>query len=408
MFGIPVEFLIFAATLAGVAIFHDHTLIAALGGLAAVTLYKACFTDFRFAAHLRGEGPILANLFGLLLGFAVLAHHVEDSKLPLVMPRLLPDDWKGPFVLLLMVFALSALLDNIAATLIGGAVTHAVFKGRVHVGYLAALVAAGNAGGAGSVLGDTTTTMLWIAGVPAAKVLDAYVGSFAALAAFGFFASRQQDRHQRIAADPPRGVRLDWGRVMAAAAILAGALVTNLWIGFPAAGVWAAILLAAPVAGIPWKTLPPALRGAAFLLALVLLASLMPVEKLPRPSWPGVFGLGFLSAVFDNIPLTKLALQQGGYDWGMLAYAVGFGGSMIWFGSSAGVALAGVFPEMRSVGLWLKQGWHVAVAYVAGFSALLFITGWQPLALRAPGAEPAKVETATTQPPSGFPSSSTR
>ena len=37
------------------------------------------------------------------------------------------------------------------------------------------------------------------------------------------------------------------------------------------------------------------------------------------------FGLGWVSAVFDNIPLTKLALEQGGHDWAMLAYAVGFG-----------------------------------------------------------------------------------
>ena len=48
--------------------------------------------------------------------------------------------------------------------------------------------------------------------------------------------------------------------------------------------------------------------------------------------------------MFDNIPLTALALKQGGYDWGFLAYAVGFGGSMIWFGSSAGVALANLYP----------------------------------------------------------------
>ena len=40
-------------------------------------------------------------------------------------------------------------------------------------------------------------------------------------------------------------------------------------------------------------------------------------------------GLGFLSSVLDNIPLTALALKQGGYDWAILAYAVGFGGSMI-------------------------------------------------------------------------------
>ena len=85
-----------------------------------------------------------------------------------------------------------------------------------------------------------------------------------------------------------------------------------------------------------------------------------------------------MSAVFDNIPLTALALKQGGYDWGYLAYAVGFGGSMIWFGSSAGVALANMYPEAKSVGLWLRHGWHVAVAYVVGFFVMLAVLGWHP------------------------------
>ena len=107
-------------------------------------------------------------------------------------------------------------------------------------------------------------------------------------------------------------------------------------------------------------------------------ASLMPVERLPGASWQTALGLGFLSAVFDNIPLTKLALEAGGYDWGFLAYAVGFGGSMIWFGSSAGVALANRFPEARSVGGWLRGGWHVALAYVVGFLVLLVTLGWHP------------------------------
>lgn len=58
---------------------------------------------------------------------------------------------------------------------------------------------------------------------------------------------------------------------------------------------------------------------------------MMPVEQLPPASALAALSLGFISAVFDNIPLTALALKQGGYDWGVLAYAVGFGGSMIWF-----------------------------------------------------------------------------
>jgi Na+/H+ antiporter NhaD/arsenite permease-like protein len=104
----------------------------------------------------------------------------------------------------------------------------------------------------------------------------------------------------------------------------------------------------------------------------------MPVEKLPAPAWQTTLGLGFVSAVFDNIPLTALALKQGGYDWGMLAYAVGFGGSMIWFGSSAGVAISNMYPQAKSVGQWLRHGWHVALAYVAGFLVMLALVGWHP------------------------------
>ncbi|MFZ4413922.1 MAG: hypothetical protein ACOYOV_12630, partial [Bacteroidales bacterium] len=59
------------------------------------------------------------------------------------------------------------------------------------------------------------------------------------------------------------------------------------------------------------------------------------------------------------------------------AYAVGFGGSMIWFGSSAGVAITNKFPEARNIGLWLRNGWHVVLAYVLGFFALFFLIGWE-------------------------------
>ena len=142
--------------------------------------------------------------------------------------------------------------------------------------------------------------------------------------------------------------------------------------------VWAAILVTAPWRQPDWTLLPGAFKGSVFLLSLILCASMMPVEKLPVASWQTALGLGFVSAVFDNIPLTALALKQGGYDWGYLAYAVGFGGSMIWFGSSAGVALANMYPEAKSVGKWLRHGWHVALAYVIGFFVLYAVLGWHP------------------------------
>ena len=50
LFGIPVDFIMFALTLLGVALFHHHTLKVALAGLAAIVAYKLTFTGFKFGA----------------------------------------------------------------------------------------------------------------------------------------------------------------------------------------------------------------------------------------------------------------------------------------------------------------------------------------------------------------------
>jgi Na+/H+ antiporter NhaD/arsenite permease-like protein len=394
--GVPIDFILFALTLAGVALFHHHTLQVALVGLAVITLYKIGFTGFKtgpglpgLGLHLAHEWVILANLLLLLLGFALLSNHFEKSGIPAVLPRFLPDDWKGGFVLLLMIFVLSSFLDNIAAALIGGSIAGTVFRGKVHIGYLAAIVAASNAGGSGSVVGDTTTTMMWIDGVDPIDVLEAFVGAGIAVVLFGIPASLQQHRHSPISKDAQEGVKVDWSRVAIVAFILLTAILVNVVINvkfshlsdvfpFIGVGVWVAIVLGSLLRRPDWSLLPGAFKGSVFLLSLILCASMMPVEKLPVASWQTAFGLGFVSAVFDNIPLTALALKQGGYDWGFLAYAVGFGGSMIWFGSSAGVALSNMYPEAKSVGQWLKHGWHVAVAYVVGFMVMLALIGFHP------------------------------
>ena len=394
--GIPLDFVLFAATLLGVALFHAHTLRVAVTGMIVIALYKIMFTGFKtgtgiegFAAHMGHEWVILTNLLCLLVGFALLSRHFEKSHVPVVLPKYLPDDWKGAFVMLVMVFVLSSFLDNIAAALIGGAMAHQLFRAKVHVGYLAAIVAASNAGGAGSVVGDTTTTMLWISGVDPLVVFDAYVAAAVALVVCGIPASLQQHKYSPILKNAHAHTRVDWHRIGIVALILVMAIVTNVTVNikfnhladhFPFIGVavWVAILISLPIRRPDWEVVPSAFKGAIFLLSLVTCASMMPVEELPVASWKSALGLGFVSAVFDNIPLTALAIKQGGYDWGFLAYAVGFGGSMIWFGSSAGVALASMYPEAKSVGNWLKQGWHVAVAYVVGFFVMLALLGWHP------------------------------
>jgi Na+/H+ antiporter NhaD/arsenite permease-like protein len=394
--GIPVDFILFALTLLGVALFHHYTLYVALTGLFTISLYKIIFTGFKtgvgvagFVGHLGHEWVTIANLFCLLTGFALLARHFEKSHVPVILPKYLPEDWKGGFVMLVMVFVISSFLDNIAAALIGGAMAHQLFKGKVHIGFLAAIVAASNAGGSGSVVGDTTTTMMWIDGISPVVVFDAYVAAGVALLIIGYFGAKQQHAYSPIIKHAHGHTKVDWGRIFIVATMLVFAVATNVAINvkapelaslFPFIGVavWAAIILTIPVRRHDWELLPETVKGSIFLLSLVLCASMMPVEALPPASWQSAFTLGFVSAVFDNIPLTALALRQGGFDWGFLAYAVGFGGSMLWFGSSAGVALSNMYPEAKSAGLWLKHGWHVAVAYVVGFFVMLAVLGWHP------------------------------
>ena len=396
VFGIPIDFVLFALTLLGVATIHHHTLKVALAGALVITLYQLVFTGFKagagmpgLLAHAAHEWVTLANLLGLLLGFALLANHFERSHLTDKLPHLLPDDWKGGFLLLVIVFVMSAFLDNIAAAMIGGTIASGLFKRRVHIGYIAAIVAASNAGGAGSVVGDTTTTMMWIAGANPLWVLEAYVGGLVALMIFGSIAAMNQHAYQPIQRDDTPGQSVHGVRLGIVGFILLAAIGANVWFNlyapdvlgrFPVIGaaVLLAILVTAPIRSPDWSLLPGAFLGSIFLLALVWCASLMPVQHLPAASWPTALGLGFISSVFDNIPLTALAIRQDGYDWGFLAYAVGFGGSMIWFGSSAGVAIANIFPEARSVWAWLKAGWPIAVAYVIGFLVMLAVLGWHP------------------------------
>ena len=395
LLGIPVEFWLFALMLLGVATLHEHALWVSVTGLLVILCYEAFVTQFptgrgidALAAHAEHEWVVVTNLLLLLVGFEVLSNQFERSNLSDHLPHLLPRDWKGGLALLGMVFVLSAFLDNIAAAVLGGVMARHVYSGRVSIGFLAAIVAAANAGGAGSVIGDTTTTIMWLNGVSPLTVMPAFIAAFAAFAVVGPLGAMCQQKFQPILTQDEPGHPLERRRIWIVGIVLAAAVTANVlanalsegeeaapWLGM---ALWAALLLTSLWAKPDWSVTKHGARGAVFLSALVAAASLMPLSGLPDPSWQSAFGLGLISSVFDNIPLTVLALRQGGYDWALLAFAVGYGGSMVWFGSSAGVAITNLFPEGRSVGAWLKQGWFVPVGYVVGFFVMLLMLGWHP------------------------------
>ncbi len=393
---IPIEFILFGLMLLGVAILHDRPLLAAAPGLLAIVTYQFFASSFPSGPGLSGLGTHVthewvtwANVLLVLVGFALLANQFERSNLPDAMPSVLPDNWTGGFALLGIIFVMSAFLDNIAAAVVGGVMAKHLYHGRVSIAFLASIVAAANAGGAGSVVGDTTTTLMWIDGVSPVTLLWAYVAAVPAFLVFGIPGALVQQRHEPIIKRIELANPIDWIRVAIVLFILIALVAANVSVNIFVPGmedvvpvfgiaIWAAILLTAFLRRPDWSVMTSALPGAALLVALVAAASLMPVAALPTPSWASVFVIGLASSVFDNIPLTALALEQGGYDWALLAYAVGFGGSMVWFGSSAGVAITSIYPEGRSVLTWLREGWFVIVAYVVGFFVLLLSLGWRP------------------------------
>ena len=392
---IPAEFVLFGLMLLGVALFHKRALAISVGGFFAILAFETFISAYptgtgseALLAHIEHEWVIVTNLLLLLVGFEILSNQFERSNVSDHLPNLLPNGFAGSVALLGVIFVLAAFLDNIAAAVLGGVMARHLYNGRVTVAFVAALVAASNAGGAGSVIGDTTTTIMWLKGVPALTVLPAYVAAIPAFIVLAIFGARAQHRHQAILDHDEPGHPLEWKRIWIVAFILAAAVTANVlatslsdgeeiapWLGM---ALWAAILLTSAFARPDWSVMRHGLKGAIFLASLVAAASLMPLKGLPPASWQTAFGLGALSSVFDNIPLTALALRQGGYDWAMLSFAVGFGGSMVWFGSSAGVAITNLYPDARSVVRWLKEGWFVPVAYVVGFATMLLTLLWNP------------------------------
>jgi Na+/H+ antiporter NhaD/arsenite permease-like protein len=395
LFGVPFEFIMFGAMLLGVALFHRRALVITLAGLIAILAFETFVTAYptgrgagALLAHARHEWVTITNLLLLLTGFELLSNQFERSNVSDHLPHLLPGGWATGAGVLGIVFLLSAFLDNIAAAVLGGVIARHVYHGRVTVGFLAAIVACSNAGGAGSVIGDTTTTIMWLNGVSPLTVLPAFVAAVPAFLVIAPLAAIAQHRFQPALDHDEAGHALEWRRIAIVGFILLCAVSANVlanvlsegeesapWLGL---ALWAAILLTSLIARPDWSVLRHGAKGALFLGALVAAASLMPLKGLPDPSWRTAFGLGVLSSVFDNIPLTALALRQGGYDWALLAFAVGFGGSMVWFGSSAGVALTNMYPEGRSVVRWIKEGWYVPLAYIAGFFIMLGLLGWNP------------------------------
>ncbi|KJU81467.1 citrate transporter [Candidatus Magnetobacterium bavaricum] len=368
------EFALFILMLFFLMVFHKKKLLTAISGFSILSLiYLLRNGAGAYIHHLTqpGEYHLLYNLILLLPGFGLVAYYFEESGFDERISRVIRSDK----VLLWVVFCLSAVLDNIAAAMIGGVLLLARYGKDTPFIMVVSVIAASNLGGAGSFAGDTTTVMLFVSGVSIVTLAKGFVAAIAAQVVINLFASRHDSIPVKVDKDNLKPLNL---RMFLPMIAVPGLALGNIMFDQPGIGLWVGLTLGV-IAGrvrFHWEPIRQSLENTFFLTILVATAGLLPLVKiqpvLAKFSKTTVaIILGLLSPWFDNIPLTKIAIDIGGFDWGLLAYCVGFGGSAMWFGSSAGVAIALKFPQVYETKRWIKPFFIVMLAYLFGIIAYL-------------------------------------
>jgi Na+/H+ antiporter NhaD/arsenite permease-like protein len=82
----------------------------------------------------------------------------------------------------------------------------------------------------------------------------------------------------------------------------------------------------------------------------------------------GNIGVGFISAIVDNVPVMSAILKanpsMGVDQWLLVTMTAGIGGSLISFGSAAGVGVMGRMRGIYTFGSHMKFAWTVLAGYI--------------------------------------------
>lgn len=107
--------------------------------------------------------------------------------------------------------------------------------------------------------------------------------------------------------------------------------------------------------------------GALYFIGWLALAAVVYDPSVLGPTWSNI-GVGFLSAIVDNVPVMSAVLKASpamGLDqWMLVTLTAGVGGSLISFGSAAGVGVMGKLPGIYTFGSHMKYSWTIFIGYV--------------------------------------------
>jgi Na+/H+ antiporter NhaD/arsenite permease-like protein len=106
--------------------------------------------------------------------------------------------------------------------------------------------------------------------------------------------------------------------------------------------------------------------GALYFVGWLALAVHVYDPAVLGPTWANI-GVGFLSAIVDNVPVMSAVLkaspEMGLDQWLLVTLTAGIGGSMISFGSAAGVGVMGKLHGIYTFGAHMKFAWTVVIGY---------------------------------------------
>ncbi|MGA0317703.1 MAG: sodium:proton antiporter NhaD [Flavobacteriaceae bacterium] len=320
----------------------------------------------------------------------------------------------------LLAFILSAIIDNLTATIVLITILQKVIHDReIRLWFAGLIIICANAGGAWSPIGDVTTTMLWIGDKVTTVKLISYVllpslfcfvvpvGIASLLPAFqGDLPETQEDEQVET---HKHGATILY---LGLSAIVFVPLFKTLTHLPPYVGMMLSLAVVATFAEIFSKAkinitsvdeesdahqtaspvhkslskieLPSILFFLGILLAVAALESLGLLFNFAEglnqaiPNTDIVVGLlGIGSAVIDNVPL--VAASMGMFSapiddpvWHLIAYAAGTGGSMLIIGSAAGVVAMGM--EKIDFFWYLKKiAWLAFAGFLAGFVVFVLL-----------------------------------
>jgi len=111
--------------------------------------------------------------------------------------------------------------------------------------------------------------------------------------------------------------------------------------------------------------------GALYFVGWLALASHVYDPSVLGPTWSNI-SVGFLSAIVDNVPVMSAVLkaspEMGVDQWMLVTLTAGVGGSLISFGSAAGVGVMGKLPGIYTFGSHMKYSWMILVGYIVSCS----------------------------------------